>query len=69
VPLDKVEGFVKARISCPVNNHRVLAKAVEDQYPLSSRVDQCQWEAFGLPPPIDSIEVSIMIHVANIPPP
>jgi hypothetical protein len=54
---------------CPVNNHRVLAKAVEDQYPLSSRVDQYQWEAFGLPPPIDSIEESIMIHVANIPPP
>jgi hypothetical protein len=34
-----------------------------------SRVDQSQWEAFGLPPPIDSIEESIMIHVANIPPP
>jgi hypothetical protein len=35
---------------------------------LSSRVDQYQWKAFGLPPPIDSIEESIMIHVANIPP-
>jgi hypothetical protein len=56
-------------MSCPVNNHRVLAKWGRGPVPLSSRVDQYQWKAFGLPPPIDSIEESIMIDVANIPPP
>ena len=45
MPLDKVEGFVKGRETSLVqDNHRVLAKAVEDQYPfVITRVDQYQW--------------------------